>query len=69
MCSEASVSNTLGEIPSWDCVQVKEEKLKWRIITITITQRGFGTEHHILKMPLAVHGEHPPAAVGLGDGL
>lgn len=34
-----------------------------------ITQRGFGTEHHILEMLLAVHGEHLPAAVRLADGL
>lgn len=34
-----------------------------------ITQRGFGIEHHILEMLLAVHGEHLPAGVRMGDRL
>lgn len=34
-----------------------------------ITQRGFGTGHHILQMLLAVSGEHLPAAVGRGQLL
>lgn len=34
-----------------------------------ITQRGFGIEHHILEMLLAVQGEHISAGVRLGDRL
>lgn len=34
-----------------------------------ITQSGFGRGHHVLQMLLVVHGEHVPAAVGLGKVL
>lgn len=34
-----------------------------------VTQRGFGTGHHVLRMLLAVHGEHLPTTVGLGEAL
>lgn len=34
-----------------------------------ITWRGFGTGHHVLQMLLAVHGDHLPAAVVLGEAL